>query len=127
MEYALMALRHIAGKEAQAITSAKEIAEQMHIPYDVTARVLQLLSSNGLLQAEYGVTGGYRLGRSLEEVTVHELNEMLDGSTAITKCLSNNEPCEISKTCNIVSPIINLNNKIQSFYKSVTLAEVLHV
>ncbi len=51
MEYALMALRHISQKPSTQLTSAKEIADLMHIPFEVTARVLQALSSRGLLKA----------------------------------------------------------------------------
>lgn len=127
MEYALMALRLISHKPAGDLTTAKEISEQIHIPFEVTARVLQALSSRGLLKAEYGVGGGYSLARSLSEVSIHDLSEMLEGHTIITKCLGHDEPCEISKTCNITTPINNLNKKVQSFYKSLTLHEVLNV
>lgn len=127
MEYALMALRLICRKPEGALTSAKEVSEQMHIPFEVTARVLQALSSRGLLKAEYGVSGGYALARSLEKISVHDLNEMLEGHMVLTKCLGHDEPCEISKTCNITAPISNLNNKVTEFYKSISLQEVLHV
>ena len=127
MEYALMALKIISAKPESNLTSAKEVSDQMHIPFEVTARVLQALSSRGLLKAEYGASGGYLLARSLKEVSIHDLSEMLEGHLALTKCLGNEDPCEISETCNITSPISNLNKKVQEFYRSVSLSEVLHV
>jgi Rrf2 family protein len=127
MEYALMALRIICAKSEGVLTSAKEVSDQMHIPFEVTARVLQALSSRGLLKAEYGVSGGYVLARPLEEISIHDLNEMLEGHVVLTKCLSHEEPCEISSTCNISAPISNLNQKVKEFYKSISLHEVLHV
>lgn len=128
MEYALMALKHMSFKTKSELTSAKEVADQMHIPFEVTARVLQALSSRGLLRAEYGASGGYILARSLAEVSIHDLSEMLEGHVGLTKCLgSSDESCEISATCNISSPIFNLNKKVQEFYRSIPLSEVLHV
>ncbi len=127
MEYALMALRIICEKPDGVLTSAKEVSDRMHIPFEVTARVLQALSSRGLLKAEYGVAGGYSLARPLSEISIHDLNEMLEGHVVLTKCLGQDEPCEISGTCNITSPISNLNSKVQDFYKSISLQEVLHV
>lgn len=127
MEYALMALRLICAKPEGSLTSAKEVSEQMHIPFEVTARVLQSLSSRGLLKAEYGVSGGYALARPLHEISVHDLNEMLEGHVVLTKCLAHKVSCEISETCNITSPILTLNNKVTEFYKSISLQEVLHV
>lgn len=127
MEYALMALQVIQRKPEGDLTSAKEVAEQMHISFETTARVLQALSARGLLKAEYGVGGGYILARDLNDVSLHDLAEMLEGHTFLTKCLGPDEPCEIQSTCNIATPISNLNRKIRDFYKSVTLHEVLHV
>ncbi len=126
MEYALMALKHIGLKPDGHVTSAKEIADVMQIPFEVTARVLQALSSRGLLKAEYGANGGYALARSLNEVSVHDLSEMLEGHVALAKCLSGIDACDISATCNIAEPISNLNKKVQEFYRSVPLSEVLH-
>lgn len=127
MEYALMALRLISQQPTGALVTAKEIADQVHIPFEVVARVLQALSSRGLLRAEYGAGGGYQLSRPLHEVSIYDLNEMLEGHLTLAKCLALNEPCEIARTCNIVTPIINLNNKVKDFYKSVSLQEVLYV
>ena len=127
MEYALMALRLIAERTEGSLTSAKEVAEQMHISFEVTARVLQALSARGLLKAEYGVGGGYTLARPLSSVSLYELSEMLEGNTILTKCLTQDDVCETQPTCNILKPITNLNKKIQEFYKSVNLDEVLHV
>lgn len=127
MEYALMALRLMTQRPPTALTTAKEVSDQMHISFESAARVLQALSARGLLKAEYGVGGGYSLARPLASVSLHDLSEMLEGNTVLTKCLTNDEVCETSLTCNITSPITALNKKIQEFYKSVSLEEVLHV
>ena len=127
MEYALMALRLITQRPPLALTTAKEVSDQMHISFESAARVLQALSARGLLKAEYGVGGGYSLARPLVSVSLHDLSEMLEGNTVLTKCLTNDEVCETLLTCNITSPISVLNKKIQEFYKSVSLEEVLHV
>lgn len=143
-EYALMALKLFNDIDLQSkglqtrsnndssgplnlTVSAKDIADRTHSPYDVIARVLQALSSRGILKAEYGIMGGYQLAKSLSDVTVHELIEILESSTDLAKCLATDSECDHSKTCSIVTPITNLNAKVQNFYKSITLEEVLHV
>ncbi len=127
MEYALMSLRLMAQKSGAERTSAKEISEVLNISFETTARVLQSLSSRGLLKAEYGVSGGYLLAKPLVEVSLHDLFEMLENGNTLTKCLGSDEICDISASCNIAEPILNLNKRIQDFYKSISLAEVLHV
>ncbi|WP_409478451.1 RrF2 family transcriptional regulator [Pseudobdellovibrio sp. HCB154] len=131
VEYALMALKHFSELDhqegtVQATVSAKDIAEANHSPAEVTARVLQTLSSHGILKAEYGLHGGYRLAKDLSKVSVYDLVTIVDGSTNLAKCISDKE-CDLLKNCTIVSPVENLNKKVQDFYKSISVEEVFHV
>lgn len=57
IEYALIALKHMSHKKPGQLTSAKEICDIYRTPFDPTSRVLQILSQNGILQAEQGARG----------------------------------------------------------------------
>ena len=130
LEYALMALKHFQDSEGLnefAPMSAKHIAEITHSPYEVTARVLQILSSHGILKAEYGTQGGYRLGKDLSKVSILYLINIIEGTADLAKCLSSEKDCDLSKNCTIISPVQNLNKKVHNFYSSISLKEVLHV
>ena len=126
LEYALMALKHMSGKIPGELTSAKEVSDSFNTPFDATARVMQQMAQKGgILRAEYGANGGYQITKDLGKISIHELVEMIEGPTALVKCLHKEAPCEIQGTCNIVSPITQLNNKLTDFYKSVTLKDLL--
>lgn len=125
VEYALMALKHFSESDDKNV-SAKDLAEATHSPAEVTARVLQTLSSHGILKAEYGLHGGYRLAKDLSKVSVHDLMHIIEGSTDLAKCLSDKE-CDLIKKCTILTPVENLNKKVQDFYKSISIEEVFHV
>ncbi len=139
-EYALMALKlfhdlDLVSKDQKQrssnvvhlTVSAQDIAARTHAPYEVIARVLQILSSRGILKAEYGIMGGYQLSKNLNDVTVHELIEILESSTELAKCLNTESDCDHLKNCTIITPVTNLNLKVQNFYKSISLREILHV
>lgn len=125
IEYALMALKLMSLKRPGELTSAKEVADSVHAPFDVMARVLQLLAQKGILRAEQGAQGGYQITRDLSKVTVHDLVTLLQGPVQIAKCLQKDEACEIHGSCNIISPIQNLNQKLNDFYRSLSVQEVL--
>lgn len=127
LEYALMALKYMTGKIPGELTSAKEVSEHFKTPFDATARVMQLMAQKGLLRAEYGAAGGYQINKDLARVSVHDLVEMIDGPTALVKCLAKTEPCEIHSTCNIISPVTQLNKKLTEFYRGLSLKELLVV
>ena len=91
MEYSLVALKHMAGKIPGELTSAKEISEKYHTPFDVTARAMQALASCGLLKSEQGSLGGYSIAKDLSRVTFYDLLEVVEGPTQIVKCLQKDE------------------------------------
>lgn len=127
-EYALIALKHIKEKPAEELCSAKEICELYHTPFDATSRVLQILASKKWLQSEQGAHGGYRLTKSLEDLSMAELCEMIEGPQAIVKCLSEKTgtvKCDLYSSCNMVSPLKQLNIKLIEFLKGVSVNELL--
>lgn len=125
LEYALMALKYMTGKIPGELTSAKEVSENFKTPFDATARVMQVMVQKGLLRSEQGASGGYQISRDLAKVSIHDLVEMIDGPTALVKCLHKEEPCEIQGTCNIVSPVTQLNRRLTDFYRGLSLKELL--
>lgn len=125
IEYALMSLKHMAEKIPGELTSAKEVSEHLNTPFDATAKVMQIMAQHGILKSEQGVNGGYQIQKDLNRFTLQSLIEMIEGPTAIAKCIHGEAACDIQSTCNIASPIVNLNNKLLEFYNSVTLKELL--
>lgn len=59
------------------VTSAREIAEQMSIPHDQAAKILQDLAGHRILRAHRGRGGGYELGRPLSEITLADIARAL--------------------------------------------------
>lgn len=121
-----MALKQMSQKTPGELTTAKEISDNLRTPFDATARVLQLMASRGLLRSEHGATGGYQILRDLAKVNLLELIEMIEGPTAVVKCMqSEGETCEINSSCNIIAPVAFLQNKIHDFYRGINLRELL--
>ena len=125
LEYSLMALKHMHAKKAGELTSAKEVAESYQAPFDATARVLQLMAQKGFVKAEHGAHGGYMLSRDLSELSLQDLIEVIQGPTTLAKCISDEEPCEMQSSCNIISPIAILDKKLNDFYRGISLKELL--
>ncbi|MBX2996213.1 MAG: Rrf2 family transcriptional regulator [Bdellovibrionaceae bacterium] len=125
VEYSLMALKHMGAKANEDLTTAKEVADAFHAPFEAVARALQIMAQKGLLRSEQGKTGGYKLTRALDQITLLEIIEMMEGPTAIAKCLNSGETCDIHSSCNIISPIQNLNNRLTNFYRGLSVQDVL--
>ncbi len=120
-----MALKHIYQLSDQNPVSAKVISEKYTQSYEVTARVLQSLSSSGVLKVEHGVNGGYKPNKNLANITLFQLMEIVDGPQSVAKCIDGKSLCDLSSSCNITSPIEKLNLKIHEFYQNISLSELL--
>jgi Rrf2 family transcriptional regulator, nitric oxide-sensitive transcriptional repressor len=125
LEYALMALRHMSQKIPGELTTAKEVADSYHTPFDATARVMQVMAQKGLLKSEQGAFGGYQIIQDLTKVNLHQLIEIISGPMTVVKCFDKDEPCEMQATCNIVSPMTSLNAKLTAFYEGINLKDLL--
>lgn len=124
LEYALMALKYMSQKIPGELTSAKEVSDAFQTPFDATARVMQQMATKGgILRSEYGASGGYQITKDLAKVSIHDLLEMIEGPTALVKCL--HKECDIQVRCNIISPVTTLNQRLTEFYKSQSLKDLL--
>lgn len=124
IRYALVSLKHIKAKPRKALSTAKEICQQFDIPFDPTSRVLQIMAQQGILEAEQGARGGYRLRGDNSKLTLLELNNMLVGPLAITDCTASGA-CDRLGTCVIKEAMNRLNAKVVKVFESVKVSEMI--
>ncbi|PIU00282.1 MAG: hypothetical protein COT74_04940 [Bdellovibrionales bacterium CG10_big_fil_rev_8_21_14_0_10_45_34] len=131
LEYALIAIKFVAEGRIQTsnrLVSAKEIAEGHGLSFDVLSKVLQSLTHRGILVSEHGMKGGYRLCRSLEDINLRELSEIVVGPVDIARCLQSGKsqtPCNLESNCNIKAPITRLNRRIIDFYETILVSDLV--
>lgn len=127
VEYALLALKYLSQKTPGQLSTAKEIAEKFGCPYDATSRVLQIMAAHKILRSEQGAHGGYMIVKDLSRISFLSLNEMILGPVGVARCLQKDGDgeCELISTCNIMTPVRNLNARLNSFLRELNLSEVL--
>ena len=126
IEYSLIALRHMSSKNSGQLTSAKEICDMYQTPFDPTSRVLQIMAQKGILQAEQGVKGGYQIIRDLSKISLKELSDMITGPIEIANCFHKGfSTCEINSECQIIAPMLNLNEQINNLFEKVVIADLI--
>jgi Rrf2 family protein len=123
IEYALIALQHMQGKNSNAITNAKEIAENFDLPVSLLAKVLQQMAKHNIIEPIQGPSGGYRLNKPLEEIKLNDFIEIIEGPVGLVDCL-HDPNCGHIGTCNIRLPIERVNNTIKDLFSNMTLADL---
>lgn len=136
VEYALMALKHLADQKAflqsdqkndPTLISAREICDQYATPFDTMAKVMQIMNAHDLLKSVKGIKGGYYLNKNLAEISYMELVRMIEGRDELLRvCQSHKGMCELFSKCNIITPVEQLNKKLSLFLETLTLEELLN-
>ena len=132
-DYALIALAHIVHKNNRCC-SAREIATHYGMPIPLLMNVLKSLHHAGLARSERGPRGGYQLAQDPKEITLCEIVEAVNGPFTLTRCQEEPDPtlsvdakygnCELSGKCPVRSQVHVVYERMVSFLKNCTLADI---
>jgi len=123
VEYALIALRHMQSKSDNALTSANEIAKQYGIPKQLLAKTLQQMARHNIVEATQGANGGYKVVANLDQISLKDFFEKLEGPLGMMDCYFESDCLQITN-CNIRIPIQRINNNLRDMFSQMTLQEV---
>lgn len=84
--YGLLAVLELAKKDGSGPIRAIEISEAQSIPYRFLETILSQLKHKGVVDSRRGKHGGYFLTRSLKELTVEDIVDVLQGPINPTNC-----------------------------------------
>jgi Rrf2 family protein len=127
-DYALLALGYLASHgadERTRLVNSKEIAEHYRIPVELLAKIMQILARRKLVASLSGPTGGYRLLRSPESISVAEVVDIIDGPMSIIHCTSAaNVACEQWGACIIRGPLSFIEDRMRGLLEGITVATI---
>ncbi len=98
-EYAIQSVIYIALKKNGELTTVKEVAGKLNIPFHFTGKIFQHLSHKDVLTSTKGVSGGYALAKHPDEITLLDIVVAIDGIDFRTKCLLGFPNCGGNTTC----------------------------
>ena len=123
MEYGLIALQQLA--RSGNVLTAREIADENSISYDLVAKIMQDLKRDGMILSQQGVRGGYTLMLAPQEISVSRVIDALEEESSITECTSSGETCAREAVCTIKGPMHKLQEQVEQVLNSVTIAQLL--
>lgn len=124
--YALRVMADIASNDNGEYITVKEIAARQDISKKYLERIMNSLSSAGLITVMAGRKGGYRLNRTPQEYSLLEILEAAEGDLGIVRCLKKNaEPCSKTDTCPTLPLWKEYNEMTRSFFRDKSLSFLL--
>lgn len=120
--YALEVLCELSDEEFKPL---KEITKELGLSRKYLESIMTTLTKEGLLESAYGSKGGYRLAKSVKNITLAEVLKATEGSLSVTPCLDDNAtPCEKSEFCKTIQIWKNLNKLIDDYFCSITINDI---
>jgi Rrf2 family protein len=118
-----MAVHYIAFHQHGGVVNAKRIAEDLGIPTELLAKVLQRLAKRKLITSVNGPKGGYVLARDPGTITVGEVLRAIEGPLGIVHCYQAYE-CPQLDRCNIRRPVRIIQASIEQLLDTISLDEL---
>jgi len=125
-DYAVTLLSLMGKAGSDKLWTAPDLTEKAGLPPPTVAKVLKLLAKSGIVSAQRGASGGYRLTRAQNQISIAEIVEAMDGPIAITDCTegSAHSTCTIERICPMSGGWNKVNRAVRKALEDVSLAEM---
>lgn len=124
--YALRVMIELAEHEESEYIPMKAIAERQNLSLKYLERILPVLTKNGFIEGIHGKGGGYKLTKAPENYRIGDILRLTEGSLAPVACLEcNAKECTRKEECRTLPMWSKLNDLINDYLDSVTLADLL--
>lgn len=124
-EYGVLGILYLADKGTTDITPLSEIAQAQEIPEKFLAKIFQSLSRSGLIRSHRGVRGGFTLGRPVDQISIREVLEAIQGPYHLMKCTQDISICDRRDFCALRELLIIGERRLVSVFEEHTLADLM--
>lgn len=108
------------GEPMNAIELSKQLGKSKHH----IGKVMQRLVKTGFLSSFRGPSGGFKLKRKPEEISMYEIYSAIEGPVEIRNCPSENPVCPLNK-CIHNNVVKHLSQEFVDYMKKERLSEYI--
>ena len=125
-DYAVVMMTAAARREHGARLSATELSEETGVPLPTAQKLMQKLAAHGLLVGQRGAGGGYALARPVEEISLADIVEAVEGPIVLTMCADGvNHDCLLDAHCRVKPHMGVVGNAVRGALGAVSLQELV--
>ena len=123
--YALNIMIDLAMHDNGIFISLKDIANRQGISNKYLEQIIAMLNKEGYLKTARGNNGGYKLAKKPEEYSIGDILRATEGDLAPIYCLTEEGECERKEECITFSFWKGLDEVINEYVDSKTLADLI--
>lgn len=122
---AIRAMIYIAKNNKDNFVSISEIAKELNLSFYFLSKILQKLVKGELLKSYRGPNGGVKLAKSVEDIRLIDIIEIIDGTKFFSECILGLEKCSDDKPCPIHYMWVDKREEIQKMFENTTLKDIV--
>ena len=124
-DYAVVMMTAAARRDETARLSATDLAQETGVPLPTAQKLMQQLAAHGLLVGQRGAGGGYALARPVNEISLADIVEAIEGPIAMTQCADGiNHECILDAHCRVKPHMGIVGDAVRGALGAVSLREL---
>lgn len=104
--------------------SARQLAKNYDVSYDLACKLLQKLSSAKLVKSSMGANGGFELANAPEKISLYQVIKAVQGNICLNRCVPDGKSCPNKPACRISKSLVDLQGYIEEYLKNIMLSEL---
>lgn len=125
-DYSIRALIYIVSNRDRVV-SITELVRELDTPRPFLRKILQLLSTGGVLKSYKGKNGGFELARTPEKIRLLDLMEIFQGKFKLSECLFKKELCPNQISCKLRVQLDSIEKLVENKIQEITLASLVNL
>ena len=123
-DYAVSIIHAFSDSEKE-ILSSQDIIEKTKLHKATVNKLLAKLVKKDFLEPFRGAKGGYRLKKSLDNISIRELIEAIEGPVLLTDCLNKNyNNCNLFNVCTTKNIWSYVNLEISNTLENIKIKDI---
>ena len=120
-KYTIRILAYLANHKEAPLISAKELSENLNIPYKFLTKIMTELVRVGFIESIRGREGGYKFLKEASEITVADILVLFNDSIKDAECILGIDSCDAKNKCALHDQWIKSKVQIQKMFKESTI------
>lgn len=123
-KYTIRILAYMVNHKDAALISAKELSENLGIPYKFLTKIMTELVKVGFIESIRGREGGYKFLRQASEITVGDILVLFNDSIKDEECILGIGSCNAKKKCALHDQWIKSKVQLQNMFRESTIESI---
>ncbi|MDQ7047177.1 MAG: Rrf2 family transcriptional regulator [Sulfurovum sp.] len=123
-KYTIRILAYMVKQKESSLISAKELSENLNIPYKFLTKIMTELVKVGFIESIRGREGGYKFLKKASEITVGDVLALFNDAIKNEECILGIDSCDVKEKCALHDKWIKSKVQLQKMFRESTIESI---